>query len=247
MSSGISATVSDSPVSSRLWTRYAAAVTDPTKLQPVDPWAGRAPVVPPGSTEPVEPYVIVVERPRKRRWPWVVGSLAALMLVCCIGAIAVWTPISKEYPASLEVVDTAAGLDRVSDAETEAATDKLVVEMFREYDVDNGLAQIYADPTAQERRVILLAATKLILDPGKEIDNGIRGVAGRPIHNVTNYGHLGGHQKCADTEDDKKVPVVICAWADYGSIGLGIYYGPWTMDACATVLRDLRAAVLRRG
>ena len=98
-----------------------------------------------GSIEPAEPDVIVVERPRKRRWPWVVGGLAALMLVCCVGAIAVWTPISKEYPARREVVDTAAGLNRVQDAETDAATDKLVVEMFREYDVDNGLAEIYAD------------------------------------------------------------------------------------------------------
>jgi len=223
-------------------------VTDPTKLQPGDPWAGRAPVVPPGSAEPVEPYVIVVERPRKRRWPWVVVGLAALMLVCCVGAIAVWTPISKEYPASLDVVDTAAGLNRMQDAETEAATDKLVVEMFREYDVDNGLAEIYFDPATPERRVVLLAATKLILDPAKELDNGIRGVAGRPIDNLTNYGHLGGHQKCADTEDDDKVSVVICAWADHGSIGLGIFYhDSWTMDACATVLRDLRAPVVRRG
>jgi len=72
-------------------------------------------------------------------------------------------------------------------------------------------------------------------------------VAGRPIDNLTSYGHLGGHQKCANTEDDDKVPVTICAWADYGSIGLGIFYGPWTMDACATALRDIRQAVVQRG
>jgi hypothetical protein len=221
-------------------------IDDPTRLQPVDPWAGSAPVMPPGSTS-LEPYVIVVERPRKRRWPWVVGGVAALLLVCCVGAIAVWTPISKEYPARLQVVDTAAGFNRVQDAETDAATDKLVVQMFREYDVDNGLAEIYTDPANLERRVILLAATKLILDPAKELENGIRGVAGRPIDNLTSYGHLGGHQKCANTEDDDKVPVTICAWADYGSIGLGIFYGPWTMDACATALRDIRQAVVQRG
>ena len=67
-------------------------------------------------------------------------------------------------------------------------------------------------------------------------------MAGRPIHNVTDYGHLGGHQKCANTEDDDKVPVVICAWADYGSIGLGIFYGTrgrWTpaRPSCATSAR----------
>jgi hypothetical protein len=230
-----------------LWTRYAAAVTDPTKRQPVDPWAGRAPVVPPGSTEPVEPYVIVVERPRRRRWPWVVGGLAALMLVCCIGAVAVWTPISKEYPAELQVGDTAAGLNRVRDEKIDRASAELEAEMFREYGVDDGRAVFFTDPAHAERQVILLVATKLILDPGKEIDKGIKGVSDRPVHNLTDYSHLGGHQKCANTQDDDKVPVVICAWTDYGSIGLGIFYGSWSMDASANVLRDLRVAVVRRG
>jgi hypothetical protein len=229
-----------------LWTRYAAAVTDPTKLQPVDPWAGRAPVVPPGSMDPAEPYVIVVERPRKRRWAWFVGGLAVLGLLCCVGAIAVWTPIGKEYPAYLELGDTAAGLNRVQDSEIDLATAELEADMFRKYGVDDGRAAIFADPAAPERRVILLVATKLILDPAKELDNGIKGVADRKLRDLTDYSRLGGHQKCANTEHDKQ-PVVICAWTDYGSIGLGIFYGSWTMDACATVLRDLRTAVVRRG
>jgi hypothetical protein len=220
---------------------------DPTKLQPVDPWAGRAPVVPPGSMEPADPYVIVVERPRKRRWPWVVGGLAALMLVCCVGAIAVWTPISKEYPAHLQLGESAAGLNRVHDAEIALATAELEADMFRKYGVDDGRAAIFADPAVPGRRVILLVATKLILDPAKELDNGINSVADRKIRDLTDYSRLGGHQKCANTEDDDKQPVVICAWTDYGSIGLGIFYGLWTMDACATVLRDLRSAVVRRG
>jgi hypothetical protein len=221
-------------------------VTDPTRQQPVDPWAGSAPVVPPGPTGSLEPYVIVVERPRRRRWPWIVGSLAALMLVCCIGAIAIWTPISKEYPAELQLGASAAGLDRVSDAETDLATAELEVRMFREYGVDNGLAAVLADPGSPERRVILIAATKLIFDPRKELNSAIDGVTDRPLHDVTDYGQYGGNQKCATTEDDESIKVFVCAWTDHGSIGLGIFYGRWTMDASAVVLRDLRLAVVRR-
>src|SRR5262249_15356415 len=108
--------------------RYAAAVTDPTQRQPVDPWAGSAPVVPPGTT--VEPYVIMVDRPRKRRWPWVVGGLAAVMLLCCGIGAAVWAPIAKEYPAHLQLGQSAAGYERVTSPEIELASAKLVEQMF---------------------------------------------------------------------------------------------------------------------
>jgi hypothetical protein len=248
--SGIPATVSDPPgrPAGAHGTRYAAAVTDdPTRRVPVDPWAGSAPVVPPGSFTEPEPYVIVVERPRKRRWPWVIGTFAALALVCCIGAIAVWTPISKEYPAYVEVGTKPAGLDRVSDPEVDRASAELVAQMFRMYKVDDGDAALLADPAVPERRVILIAATKLILDPKGELDKAIRDVADRPIRDLTDYGRLGVTLKCAKTEDDNAAAVIICAWIDHGSIGLGIYYGAWTMDASATMLRDLRAAVVRRG
>jgi hypothetical protein len=220
---------------------------DPTRRVPVDPWAGSAPVVPPGELTTAEPYVIVVERPRKRRWPWVIGGLASLVLVCCVGAIAFWTPIGKEYPAYIELGDKPAGLDRVSDPEVDRASAELVAQMFRKYNVDDGAAALLADPAVRERRVILIAATKLILDPKGELDKAVSDVADRPIRDLTDYSHLGVTLKCANTEDDENQAVIICAWIDHGSIGLGIYYGTWTMDTSANLLRDLRAAVVRRG
>jgi len=159
----------------------------------------------------------------------------------------VWTPISKEYPARLQLGETAAGLNRVRDEKLDRASAELEAQMFREYRVDDGRAVFFTDPAHPERQVILLVATKLILDPGKEIEKGIKGVSDRPVHDLTDYSRLGGHQKCATTEDDDKQPVVICAWTDHGSVGLGIFYGSWTMDTCATVLRDLRLAVVGRG
>jgi hypothetical protein len=219
---------------------------DPTRTQPVDPWIGSAPVAPPPDG-PTDPVIVYVERPRRRRWPWIVGGLAVLALMCCLGAVAIWTPISREYPASLELGDTAAGFERVRDPEVDRLTAELVVQMFREYGVDDGLAAMLTDPATPERRVILLAATKLFLDPGKELDQAIRGVTDRPIRNVTDYERLGANLTCADTEDEQSQAVIVCAWVDHGSVGLGIFYGAWTMDDAAVALRDLRAAVVRRG
>jgi hypothetical protein len=195
----------------------------------------------------LEPYVIMVERPRKRRWPWILGGLAGLALLCCVGALAVWTPIGKEYPAYVVVGDKPAGLDRVSDPDIDRARAELVAKMFRQYNVDDGDAAVLADRGAPQRRVILIAATKLILDPKGELDKAIHDVSDRPIHDLTDYARLGVTLKCANTEDDKAQAVIVRAWIDHGSIGLGIYYGGWTMDVSANTLRDLRAAVVRRG
>jgi hypothetical protein len=219
---------------------------DPSRTQPVDPWIGSAPVAPPPGG-PTDPVVVYVERPRRRRWPWIVGGLATLALLCCVAGIVIWTPISREYPAHLELGDAAAGFERVRDPEIDRVAAELVLEMFREYDVDDGLAAMLSDPAEPQRRVILLAATKLFFDPDKELDQAVRGVTDRPIRNVTDYHHLGPNLQCADTEDDQSQAVIVCAWVDHGSIGLGIFYGAWAMDDAAVTLRDLRGAVVRRG
>lgn len=219
---------------------------DPTTRAPVDPWIGSAPVTPPPEPS-TEPYVMLVVRPRRRRWPWVLAVLASIGLVCVVGAIVFWIPIAREYPAHLELGETAAGLDRIHDAEIDAAADELVVRMFREFDADDGLAAVLEDPGAPQRRVILLAATKLFLNPAQELEKAIGDVSEQPVTDVTDYHRLGPLLKCGNTVDDQAQAVIVCAWLDHGSVGAGIFYGDWTMDDAATTLRDLRAAVVRRG
>jgi hypothetical protein len=219
---------------------------DPGQMPPADPWIATAPIAPP-ATQFTEPLVVFVERPRRRRWPWIVGGLAMLTLVCCIGAIVIWTPISREHPAHLELGDSAAGFDRVRDPGTDQATTDLELQMFRDFDVDDGVAAVLVDPATPQRRLVLIVATKLILDPGGELEKAIGAITDRTVRNITDYRHLGPRLKCAQTEDDEAQPVIVCAWVDHGSVGLGIYYGGWTMDGAATALRDLRAAIVKRG
>lgn len=224
-------------------------MTKDAQLQPpADPWAESAPVLPPtAALPPPVPYVVVVER-RRRRWPWVLGVLAGVAALCCGGAIAVWTPISKEHPAYLELGDEVAGFSRVNDARLRPVTVALEREVRRDQpNIDQLLVEILTDHGAPEpRRVVLIAATLLILDPVAVLDEAIRASANR-LKDVTYYTQLGGQLTCANSKDDDDVPVVICGWVDHGSFGLGVFYGPWTMDASATTLRDIRSEIVRRG
>jgi hypothetical protein len=194
-----------------------------------------------------DPYVIVVERPRRRRWPWVLGAMATVFMVCCVTGAIAWAPIGKEYPAYLEVGDPVAGFDRVDNPDFRVASAEMVASMYRDHGVDDAVAAVLSDPKASGRLVILIGATKLFLNPAGALDKAIEGAAGNPLRDLTRYPDLPGHLTCANTVDDQKQPVVVCAWIDHGSIGLGIYYGTWTMRDCATKLRDIRDAVVRRG
>jgi hypothetical protein len=212
---------------------------------PSDPWAGSAAVSPVTSVMPGADHVIVIERPRRRRWPWILGSIAALSLMCCFAALVVWTPIGREYPAYLELSDDVAGLTRSDDPDYRLASAELVAKMYREENVDDAVATVLTD--AKGRVVLLVGATRLIWNPSGALDRAIRGVADRDLRELTAFSDLGGHITCANTVDDKDQPLVVCAWIDHGSIGLGFYYGSWTMKDCATSLRDIREAVVRRG
>ena len=214
---------------------------------PSDPWEGAAPVVPTTSVMP-DPYVIVVERRRRRRWPWVIGGLAVLSVLCCVGALVLWAPIGREYPAYLELGDrVVAGLSRTDNPEFRQAAADMMVEMYREHGVSDAVAAVLLDPADERRTVILIGATKLFLDPAKAMDGAIRSVGGSRLKDLTPYPNLGGHLTCGNAVDDKEAPVVVCAWIDHGSIGVGIYYGSWTMDECASKLRDIRVEIVRRG
>jgi hypothetical protein len=213
---------------------------------PADPWSGTAPVLQSTSVLPSgEPYVIVVQRPRRRRWPWVVGGLALLSVLCLVAAAIVWAPIGREYPAHLDLGDQVAGLSRTDNPDYRLASAEMVAKMYHDYGVDDAVATVLTD-SAKQRLVILVGATKLILNPGGDLNQAIHRVAGDRLHDVTQYPALGGHLTCANATDDKNQPVVVCAWADHGSIGLLFCYGPWPMSECATTLNDIRTAIVRR-
>ncbi|MEV4413445.1 hypothetical protein [Catellatospora sp. NPDC049609] len=232
---------------------------------PVDPWEGRdghtftlgmAAIPARASAEqhaepPREPQVVYVERPRRRRWPWVLGVLTALSLGCCGVLAAVTAPMRAQYPVRAELGATVAGLVRDDSPEVRRAADELLAKIHKEQDVRDAAVAKLDDPKAPGRRpLVLIVATRFILDPGGELDRALDGVGRTRLTDRRGYaaGPRGGHLRCGKTKDTGSgEAVVACAWIDHGSLGVGLFYGGRSMDDSAALLRRVRDAVLVKG
>jgi hypothetical protein len=194
------------------------------------------------------PQVILVEVPRKRRWPWVLGIFAVLCLVCCGICGAVAAPVFKDYPSRIAVIpEQVGGLQRDDNDIVRlvalAAADRIRIEQG----VDDGFAGAFNDPKGKQRPAYVFGGTLLIWDPAAALRQAIQG-AGSSISDVTAFeaGRMGGQLKCANGKDDKQKPIVICAWVDHGSVGIGVFYGGRPMADSAAFLRALRETIIIR-
>jgi hypothetical protein len=240
-------------------------VTDPHSLPPpADPWSQTDPVpyagvptpvdrtridpaAPLGPLGPPRPTVVYIEVPRRRRWPWTLFALAVVGALCCGVGGALTAPIWQQYPASVSVGESVAGLQQVHTPEIDERAHTMVVSMRRDQGADQAFAAVLADPADPARQVVVVGGTRFILDPAGELDGAIRGQA-KNITDVAPYdpGDLGGELRCGEGRDNGQ-PVVVCAWIDHGSIGLGIFYGGWAQTDSAALFTAIRQEILYRG
>lgn len=196
----------------------------------------------------VMPQVVYVEVRRKRRWPWVLGVFALLGVICCGVCVAATAPIRKEYPSQIAAVpDQMAGLRMDDSGLVKLIVDEAEHRIRTEQGVDDAFAAAFADPRAADRKAIVFGATRLLWNPAGDLDKAIQG-AGQSLSGITAFpaGRMGGDLKCANGKDDQGTAVVICAWVDHGSLGIGVFYGGRPMDNCANFLRALREAIIIR-
>ncbi|NUT31740.1 MAG: hypothetical protein HOV79_01570, partial [Hamadaea sp.] len=196
----------------------------------------------------VVPQIIVVQVPRKRRWPWIVGVFALLGVVCCGLCTAVTAPLWGEYPSRIAATPASvAGLKRDDNGLVRLVAEEAKVRIRASEHVDDGFADHFVDPHASGRDVIVFGGTGLIWDPKGTLKAVIEG-AGKDLTGVAAYppGTLGGLLKCGDGKDDKNKPVVLCAWIDHGSMGVGVFYGKRSHQDSAAFLRAYREAVIIR-
>ncbi|MEV0268160.1 hypothetical protein AB0H43_05225 [Hamadaea sp. NPDC050747] len=243
-------------------------MVDPTKPLPpaADPWHGSAPVPPPPTialppaaaapplppspiTPPaMPPQVIVVQVRPRRRWPWVLAVFGLLSLVCCGACAVITAPLRGEYPSRIAATpSTVAGLQRDDNGLVRLLAEEAKFRIRASEYVDDGFADRFVDPRNSGRSVIAFGGTGLIWDPAGTLTAVIQG-AGPDLRNVADYpaGPLGGLLKCGDGKDDKKQAVVLCAWIDHGSMGVGVFYGKPSHAEAAAFLRTLREAVIIR-
>lgn len=217
----------------------------------VDPWPhapihGVAPV--PTASVAVEPaiHVVYVERPRRRRWPWVVGVLVGVLGLCGGIGLAATASIRAQYPATVTIPESVAGFMVVHNADYDKQTAELERKIRQEQNVDDAYARVLVDPNAAMRPVFLFGATKFILDPAGDLTKATRDLTNATQVQAYAPGRLGGKLRCGRFTGDDGTQAVACAWMDHGSIGIAVCPGGRSMDNCADTLTRIREAILHR-
>jgi hypothetical protein len=242
---------------------YAAAVNEPTGEghlpdtrelpEPADPWAGRAPVpaspaeLPPTNTVYV-PEIVYVERRRRRKWPWLVAAFA-LCLVCCGACGALVAPITAQWPAHVSIGSQAGGLQKDAGIAATLIAGEVSQQIRTNISVEGSFAAKLDDPRDKSRWVLFLGATRMILDPGSEMDSAIKSSRNSlQLTDVATYepGPMGGQLRCGKGRDDHDTRIAVCAWIDHGSEAIGFFYGSWPVNAAAAEMRAIRSDVLSR-
>jgi hypothetical protein len=190
----------------------------------------------------------MVIRRRRRRWPWVMLMFTVLSLCCCCGVPAYFgKPMWQQYPASANIPDAIDDLTLRDDQASKKAAD----ELKRELRGDNWLAEetfaaIYTDP--RDKRVTVFGATGFRWSPEGNLDDEFTRL--RSEYNIRDdapidTGVRGYHQRCG-TGRNGDTSVVVCAWADHGSLGVIVFTRLSRQDS-ADRIDDIRDAIIIRG
>jgi hypothetical protein len=199
----------------------------------------RPPPVPEKNRNPLPP------RPRrKRRWPANLALFSLLSFACCCGIPAYYAwPAARQYPVSASLPDTVGDLTLRDDDASKNAADRLGQQMRDENaSVDSVFAGVYGDRNG--KRVTVFGVTGLRLAPGSDVKEQLARLSGTYDLGETSsfdLGESGVHELCGVGK-----AVVVCAWADHGSLATVILTRR-SLDDSADLVVVLRSAVLTRG
>ncbi|WP_203745032.1 hypothetical protein [Catellatospora bangladeshensis] len=195
---------------------------------------------------PPQPHVTPVGRPRRRRWPWVLGVLMVLSLGCCGLLTVVTEPIRDQWPVRAVLDTEIAGLHKDPDPELQALERELVEDVRAQNEHASAIGAKLDDPKAKGKWLLLVVITKLILDPSGKLDRHMALVGDGTLRNVQDFdaGPRGGHFRCAETDDKAGNKVVVCGWIDHGSVGVAVFYGGRPIADSARLMQEIRTEIL---
>lgn len=200
------------------------------------------PVAPPGWRPP--PGYVAVPVRRRRKWPWVL----LLSVLCCCGVPGYFAqPYWEQYPVSATTPATIADLSLRQDDASERTANRLRAATRTEYALaESTFAAIYAD--GRGKRVTVFGATGLHFDLDGDVTHEINRLTDRygltEIQSVPGDGR-GEQRRCGVGDDDGK-GVVVCSWADHGSVGSGVFTRLNVEDS-SRLLSTVRGSILTRG
>jgi hypothetical protein len=181
---------------------------------------------------------------RRRKWPWVLLLTIAL---CCGLPAWIGDPMSRQWPANVpqlptEVSDLTLREDRASRRIAEAADEATAAA----HPWETTFAGVYGDGTG--KRVTVFGVVDFRWNPESDLADEFQRL-------VDTYGigeiqtvdatERGEHRKCG-VGTDRGTSVVVCTWADHGSLGTGVFTRRDIPDS-NDLLSTIRDTIITRG
>jgi len=171
--------------------------------------------------------------------------VAVVVVLCAGGTVTYGVPFIEQFSATVTAPDTVAGMSKVGTSGSNLVGDRLR-SVAR---ATSSVSAAYSAPDDRAHMVTVDAAAGLILDPSGALRLVFDGGNLRPpvirVDDLTEVdaGSMGGVVKCGTASSQAGTGV--CAWADYGSVGVVTAYGRSPAQT-ADLLRAIRPEVLHR-
>jgi hypothetical protein len=166
-------------------------------------------------------------------------------VACCCGVPAYFSwPAARQHPVTAALPDTVADLDLRSDRASRRAADRLA-DGLRATGASNVFAGVYGDRNG--KRVTIAGTTGFRLTPEADVEAEVdRLAAAYDVRDVAPFdaGETGVHERCGVGRASGGT-VVVCAWADHGSLATVLTTRRSVADS-AELTGLLRSAVLTR-
>jgi hypothetical protein len=173
---------------------------------------------------------------------------SVVVLAAVVGFVAI-PPIAKEYPVTLTASERIAGMPKSHDESLAQLADHIASQLQSRGGGSSTIASFYAPDGDNEHMVAVVAMAKLFLSPSSEITTIFREVSSDEltVSDVREMpaGKQRGVVECGSGKiksEDTEVPISMCAWADYGSAGLGIFFNR-SVDESAPLFVTIRSQV----
>jgi hypothetical protein len=207
-------------------------------LPAAPPWVQRPP------QRPLPP-----PRRRRRHWGRRFGLFSLFGLLCCCGLPLAYFnfPAARQYPVNAVLPDSFLDLNKRNDDNSKEAAARLA-EQLRDAGgkADDTFAGIYGD--GDGKRVTVFGVTGWRLDPGRDVETELNRVSDEfNLGDVQSFkaGEFGVHEECGVGRSDGGT-VVVCAWADHGSLAT-VLLTRRSLHESAQLVEQLRSTVLTPG
>ncbi len=237
------------PARSGEWARTPARTTDGPHTGGIPRQRSAPPATGWGrSTSGRRPFV----PPRKRSGGKIFMIFLGFCLVFCAGALYIGADkIGKSYPATVTLPDELAGLARIEDKDLQAGADEVVAALRSGTGIKHAVAGVFAKEGDDQHPIMIFAGDGFLLRPEQVLATGMRQMNtdgfgfGEPM--AVSAGPQGGVAKCAmgtlQADDKTEIDLVLCGWADYGSVGMACFINSKEAAAAAEQLLAIRDVV----